>query len=253
MELGSNFNAYLTDSVFIEFIWCPPGKFLMGTPENSMGKNRVLSTVELPQHMVDIESGFWIGSCPVTQEQWTACMSNTSDLLFRDGKDYPANLISWKSANEFCKKTTEILLKSDQITDRYNVELPTEELWEYACRAGTNTLWYFGDSPEMLTDHAWYKDNSNNNIQPVKQKKPNPWGLYDCYGNVAEWCANEMYIYPSGIDNRRGLHENIEHPIARGGDALSGSNWCHSGERMPVNIDNIYNEYVGIRVICINK
>jgi formylglycine-generating enzyme required for sulfatase activity len=101
--------------------------------------------------------------------------------------DHPASSISWNDAKAFCDWASKKTGRA--------VKLPTEAEWEYAYRAGTKTRWYFGDKESELKDHAWMDTNSTH---PVGRKKPNPWGLYDLYGNVLEWCEDVAGPYPEG-------------------------------------------------------
>jgi formylglycine-generating enzyme required for sulfatase activity len=108
---------------------------------------------------------------------------------FKQTDDHPAMCISWNDAKAFCdwaaKKTGR------------EVRLPTEAEWEYACRARTKTRWWFGDTESSLTEYAWTNANAGWQTQPTGQKKPNPWGLYDMYGNVWQWCQDWAAPYPA--------------------------------------------------------
>jgi formylglycine-generating enzyme required for sulfatase activity len=107
-----------------------------------------------------------------------------TDMTFGMGQDgYPAISMTEHAANKFCQWL------SAQTGHFYR--LPTEAEWEYAARAGTTTTWSFGDEPAKIGDYAWYFENSDGKTQPVGKKKPNPWGLFDIHGNVAEWTLDQ--------------------------------------------------------------
>jgi formylglycine-generating enzyme required for sulfatase activity len=124
---------------------------------------------------------FKIGKYPITQAQYQAVMGNNPSYFMKKPQN-PVENVSWDDAEDFCQKLSEITGKT--------YRLPTNSEWEYACRAGTETLFSFGDDYEQLKDYAWYENNSGLITHPVGQKLPNNWGLYDMHGNVWEWCQN---------------------------------------------------------------
>ena len=138
-----------------------------------------IEMVEIPSSQ-EINS-FAIGKYPVTQEQYQAVMGNNPSY-FQGNPQNPVESVSYDDAVVFCQKLSEMTGK--------NYRLPTESEWEYACRAGTTTDYYFGDDANQLGDYAWYEDNSGLITHPIGQKLPNAWGLYDMHGNVWEWCED---------------------------------------------------------------
>jgi len=198
--------------VKIEMVPIPGGKFLMGSPEDEPGRNED----EGPQHEVEIEP-FWMGKYEITWQQYDAWALKLdsqwrrlkrqaesreptawerlvdaiarptnayTDMTFGMGREgYPAICMTQYAAKFYCKWLS-------VNTGRF-YRLPTEAEWEYACRAGTTTAYSFGDDPEKLGEYAWYFDNADDAYQKVGRKKPNPWGLYDMHGNVAEWCLDQ--------------------------------------------------------------
>ncbi|MBF0103271.1 MAG: formylglycine-generating enzyme family protein [Desulfobacterales bacterium] len=168
----------LCENVEIEFVLIPAGTFMMGTNEYSSAT---------PVHQVTISKSFYLGKYPVTQQQWVTVMrSHPSN--FKGSLQTPIEKISYNDVQKF-------IIQLNQFENRYR--LPTEAEWEYACRSGTTTRYYFGDNKDQLYKYAWYKRNSGNKTYPVGQLQPNAWGLYDMCGNVWEWCSDWYGPYPT--------------------------------------------------------
>jgi hypothetical protein len=170
----------IADGSTMEFIFIPPGKFTMGgTREQKEGE--VLA--DTPKHEVTLTQGYYLGKYEVTQAQYQA-VRNQDKGSVREEPNHPVQGVKPYTALLFC----------DEISTHTgrDVRLPTEAEWEYAARAGTTTRYHFGDDPSQLGDYAWFKDNADGKTQQVGQKKPNPWGFHDMYGNVAEFVRDEF-------------------------------------------------------------
>ncbi|MBP3693597.1 MAG: SUMF1/EgtB/PvdO family nonheme iron enzyme, partial [Thermoguttaceae bacterium] len=178
------------DGIEYAFRWCPPGSFLMGSPEDELGRYD-----NETQHSVTLTQGFWMLETEVTQAMWESVMGNNPSYF--KGAQNPVEQVSWTDCDSFCKKLSSKL--------GVEVSLPTEAQWEYACRAGTTTAYSFGSSASDLYRYGNYCDSSNTSgfswqdkahndghdkTAPVKSYSPNAWGLYDMHGNVWEWCSD---------------------------------------------------------------
>ncbi|MFZ9936976.1 MAG: SUMF1/EgtB/PvdO family nonheme iron enzyme [Luteolibacter sp.] len=182
----------LGNGVKMELVYIKPGTFTMGGERTTDGR---FECVEVPKHEVKLTKGFYLGKYEVTQAQYEAIMGSNPSRSNK-GPDHPVGNVSEQDAREFCEK---LARKTGQA-----VRLPTEAEWEYAARAGKQTKWFFGDDPSVLGEYAWFKDNSGGKSNPVGQKKPNPWGLYDIHGNVCERIsdtyAKDYYAQGSKVD-----------------------------------------------------
>lgn len=166
----------------IEMVWIEPGTFMMGSPETEPGR----LPFEGPQHPVTITRGFYLGKYEMTEAQWESVMNTQpwsgKELVLPDPTG-PAVYLTWNDAQQFVHQ-----LNAADGDSLYR--LPTEAEWEYACRAGTTTRWSFGDDEPELARYAWYKANTRDvgerYAHLVGLLLPNPWGLYDMYGNVWE-------------------------------------------------------------------
>lgn len=178
------------DAKKLEMILIEPGSFTMGSPKDEPGR----SESEWPAHEVTITKPFYMGKYEVTQAHWEAVMGGGSHRSkFRGRPNTPVEKVSWRACQKFIRRLNAL----DQGTFR----LPTEAEWEYACRAGTQTWFSFGDALEcadkesndykIADTHMWWSGNNDpDGTREVGLKLPNPWGLCDMHGNVSEWCSD---------------------------------------------------------------
>ena len=158
-----------------EFCLIHAGSFMMGDKGS--------------QHKVTFTRDFYLGRHPVNQRQWETVTGNNPSHF--KGEDRPVETVSWEDVQQYIQKLNELAGEA-----RYR--LPTEAEWEYACRAGSNGEYCFGDQEAILGKYAWYNNNSNQETHPVGLKRPNAWGLFDMHGNVWEWVQDWRGDYPSG-------------------------------------------------------
>jgi formylglycine-generating enzyme required for sulfatase activity len=242
---GTSLTVMLQAGCPVDLVWCPPGMACIGSPPSAG------DFLEQPRQPVRFTRGFWIGRTPVTWRLWDVVMGSTSTPHRHPSEtgDGPAHTIEWGQACEFCTSLTARLRQQSTLSEGA-AGLPLEAEWEYACRAGTDTVWFFGDDLGLLGDYAWYEANSGNRPHPVAGRKPNPWGLYDVYGNVAEWCLDFPELY-SGIEItdpvRPGRDEILK--AVRGGEYSSPAYECRSAYRSSCSSGNDYNEPTGIRLV----
>ncbi len=204
-----NLGKLLTNTIGMKFVLIQPGSFMMGSPSGERHRNRD----EGPRHRVVISRPFYLQTTEVTQAQYRAIMrSNPS--RFKGCDQCPVEQVSWNDAQEFIRR-----LNALDKTNKYR--LPTEAEWEYACRAGSGTAYYFGNNFSRLGHYAWYGANSKNRTKPVAQKRPNAWGLYDMHGNVWEWCQDwyDKRYY------RRSPNRDPQGPANGCGRVLRGGSW----------------------------
>ncbi|MEN6627680.1 MAG: SUMF1/EgtB/PvdO family nonheme iron enzyme [Candidatus Sumerlaeia bacterium] len=239
-----------------EMVQLPGGKFKMGSATGEAN--------QAPVHEVTVKP-FLIDRTEVAQEIYIK-LTNIDKSKFK-GPTLPAEQIPWADAAKFCNARSE----AEGLTPCYNLDtgecnfdangyrLPTEAEWEYAARAGSDTDWFFGGNESKLADYAWVKTNSAEKTHPVGTKKPNAWGIYDMYGNVAEWCNDVYdanYYKASPADDPRGaaMNDNPQFTI-RGGAYRFELNTARSAWRQgefPGQTDGcIGGDYLGFR--CVRK
>jgi formylglycine-generating enzyme required for sulfatase activity len=278
VQLFSPYKFTLPGStVQIKMVPISAGSFLMGS--SMAEKNREAD--EGPQRTVSVAS-FWMGAFEVTRDEFDVFYNDQTtsenskldaitrpspqyiDLSWGMGKEggYPVNSLSQFAALMYCRW----LYTKTGVFYR----LPTEAEWEYACRAGTTTTYYFGNNEMQLDQYAWYKNNSDSKFQKVALKLPNAWGLYDMLGNVCEWTLDHY-------DEKRleNLADKSDNPVAAPNKAkypkvLRGGSFRNAAEMLRVanrfKSDPIWNRRdpqipkskwwltdaadVGFRIIC---
>ena len=262
----------------------PAGEFVIGSPAGEKGRE----ANEGPQHPVKI-SPFWMGQFEITWNEFELFMYVDAEKRFKDqiktdierekvsdavarptkpyvemsfgmGKDgYPAISMTQHAANKYCQWLS--------AKTGHFYRLPTEAEWEYACRAGTKTAYSWGDDPADAKQYAWFEANSDFKYQKIGKKKPNPWGLYDMHGNVAEWCIDQYepnYDKVKAIVQDPWLKQASPYPqVARGGswdDGLaklrsaarrgSDKSWKQQDPQLPKSIWYLTDaQFLGFRIV----
>ena len=247
------FGEDLGDGVTLEMVAIPGGTFIMGSPENEEGR----ISYESPQHQVTVPP-FFMGKYPVTQKQWRAVaalgkvnIDLESDPSYFKGDNLPVECVSWNDAQEFCARLSRMANKT--------YRLPTEAEWEYACRGGTTTPFYCGEtiSTDLANYHGNYtygqgqKGQYREKTTEVGIFPANPFGLYDMCGNVWEWCEDgwdENYIN-APTDGSAWTSLGSQRKLLRGGSWGSIPDYCRSAFRLNSNLDDSYDS-IGFRVVC---
>lgn len=222
-----------------DLIRIPGGTFLMGDKEE----------IDAPVHEVTV-GPFLMDRFLVTQAEYEKAMGENPSRWKAERN--PVEQVRWSDAVRYCNRRSELEglqpcydLKTWSCNfDATGYRLPTEAEWEFACRGGTTTAYFFGDTPAKLGNYAWYDKNSGGRPHPVGGKQPNPLGLQDMCGNVWQWC-NDFYkvdYYPgSPKENPRGP-DTGENKVVRGGAWRFSAENCRSGYR--------YNESPGYADVC---
>jgi len=211
----------------LEMIWCPPGGFAMGP-----------SAIDAqPSHEVVLNKGFYLGRYEVTNRQYR-------ELTGKGLSDNFPVYVSWKDAASFCEKLNTI----EKLPFGWTFALPSEVQWEYACRAGTTTLYSWGDKFNVKLANT--KESGLVRSTEVGSFPPNLWGFYDMHGNVSEWCIDQYGPYPGG----KVRHYEKDHRLRRGGSWNSTAYNTSSSERgLPQLANRKATAVDGFRLALIQK
>jgi formylglycine-generating enzyme required for sulfatase activity len=218
-----------------DMVVIPSGGFTMGFKGGPVDAR--------PEHKVRVD-GFLMDQCEITQEIYESVTGKNPSRV-KNPKN-PVEQVTWSAAARFCNARS----LQEGLVPCYNTNtwecdfaatgyrLPTEAEWEYACRAGSTTEYFFGDDPEKLKPFGWFEDNSGEHPHPAGQRKPNAWKLYDMAGNVWEWCNDHYsagYYQESPAENPRGPGQG-EKRVLRGGawsaSDASCTSWIRNCDQM---------------------
>ena len=230
----------------MKFVLIPSGKFLMGSPKTA--KIYKGDVWEL-QREVAIPKAFYMSIHEVTQGQFRE-IAGQNFASHKKGDDHPMETVSWR----WCAQWFFGLLSA---LDGRSYWFPRDAEWEYACRAGTTTLYCYGDDPKKLDDYGWHVGNSGRMHHPVGQKKPNNWGLYDMHGNVWEWCGERLRDarddksdFGGAVGGRKYVDDVYlgEGRVVRGGGFSYTAEQCRSANRYAESYRS-WQDTVGVRVV----
>jgi formylglycine-generating enzyme required for sulfatase activity len=245
----------VTNSIGMKLLLIPAGEFRMGSRDSVKDADEN----EKPRHRVQITRPFFLGVHPVTQEQYEKVIGNNPSY-FKNQPENPVETISWMEAVTFCNQLSE----RENLRSYYQISgadvtipdpggtgyrLPNEAEWEYACRAGSETIYFFSDNPADLGKYAWFEGNSTLKAHPVGQKRPNAFGLYDMHGSIGEWCwdwyEGRYYSQSPGTDPL-GPSQGAAR-VFRGGGWIYYANYVRAANRGYYSPDGRV-EYLGFRV-----
>jgi len=209
--------ADLSNGVSLDMVLIPAGNFMMGSPESEKGR-----ADHETQHAVTLTKPFYMGKYEVTQKQWESVMGEEHNLSNTKGEKLPVTNVSWEDCQNFIKKLNE--------KNKGKYRLPTEAEWEYACRAGTEKAYSFGN--KITPQDANYESSKIAKPVEVGGYKPNAFGLYDMHGNVWEWCQDYFIgAYPAGaVEDPKGPIVS-EFCVLRGGSFFLAASNARSSHR----------------------
>ncbi len=238
--VGQPFAAAAADLVVpgldLHLVFLPAGEFVLG---NAMG-----AANERPEHRVVLTTGFYLGSCLVTQAQYRLLVGESPSYFV--GDEHPVETVSWHQALEFCRRLSERERVAGRLPANAFFRLPTEAEWEYACRVGeqsdgglptaTGETVALDDAVTLgsLAARAWFHGNSAGTTHPVAGKLPTGHGLYDLLGNVAEWCHDWYGMYGSGAETDPAGPAEGRRKVRRGGGWSSVAPRCRASDRAGV-------------------
>jgi formylglycine-generating enzyme required for sulfatase activity len=264
---GDEKTVMLPYDIPLRLVWVPAGTFQMGRYPGEADS----FTKEDPQHGVTLSIGFWMAKYEVTQQQWEAVMGSWPETVPTVGNGlghaYPAYNISWDDAKNFITVLNAHIISTGQ--GPLTMRLPSEAVWEYACRAGTQTRFYFGDSagcgadcedcaagvlPGNRSDYMWYCGNDDPvGSRVVGSKSPNAFGLYDMSGNVYEWCEDDGHGSYTGAPTDGSVwmdSPRTSSRVLRGGNWSDDSGYCRSAYRGTYPQANRYHN-IGFRLAAV--
>ncbi len=237
----ANPTLFLPGDIPLDLVRIPAGSFQMGSPDTERSRQ----SNEGPVHTVNIGYDFYMGKYEVTDSQWLAIMEvwpgKTSSIASAAGPDYPISGVSWDDAKMFITALNEHITETGQ--GAATMRLPSEAEWEYACRAGTHTRFYYGDSlgvddgcedDGVRSQYMYYFGNNTGYKQPVGVRLPNAYGLYDMSGNVHEWCEDAYHLSYEGapMDGSAWTVEPYgDYRVLRGGWRQYSAGGCRSAYR----------------------
>ena len=227
---------HTVSSIGLEMIFCPPGTFTMGSPANEPGRGGDESP-----HTVTLTHGFYLGKYEVTQAQYQTVMNGNSEGLGADPSQYkgsnrPVEKVSWEDAQVFLAQLNAIEQTAGRLPAGWEYALPTEAQWEYACRAGTSTIYSWGnDINSSRANYNWdggaHDGNDSKQTVEIGQFSANPWGFFDMHGNVWEWVHDWKANYPGGALTDPVGPASGSHRVLRGGSWSTAGRTCVRLER----------------------
>ncbi len=225
----------VVNSIGIKFRLVPPGSCLIGSPESEAGRG--FSEI---QHYWELKQPIYMGMYELTQAQWKTVMGQENNPSHFQDDQNPVEEVSWYDCQEFLQKLCQL-----EELDSRAYRLPSEEEWEYACRAGTSTAYCFGNNPARLQDWADYEANNYRRPNNGGRRLPNALGLFDMHGNVWEWCRDKYKNYPGDFTPENDYHQwrNV-----RGGNWYVDADSCRSANRCRLPGKSVGN-MLGCRII----
>jgi formylglycine-generating enzyme required for sulfatase activity len=239
----------------IRLCWCPPGRFMMGTPATEEGHRSDEAQVE-----VFLTQGFFAAKFEVTQGDWRRVVGEFPERRPSDefglGEDVPLYWVNYTAAERYCASVTDAAHRSESLPADWAFRLPTEAEWEYACRAGTTSATAFGDRLDVRD--ANFGRHVGRSVS-VGRYPANRWNIHDMHGNVWEWCRDWYHAQlPGGVDpdlssvpgvpNRDGTYSKVR----RGGAWIEDERYCRSGLRLRYELDRV-SDHIGFRVFLVRS